>query len=73
MHLTPKSCVVSLLKMLTYARVCSAFSSTHALLLVVIYNFRDRFNSKLFHNNLLMKLLKPVQINFQDLIIENII
>ena len=43
MHLTPNSCVVSLLKMLTYCRVCSAFSSTHALLLNVIYIFKIAF------------------------------
>ncbi len=38
MHLTPNSFVVNLLKMLTYYRVCCAFSSAHALLLGVIYN-----------------------------------
>jgi hypothetical protein len=39
MHLTPNSCVVSLLKMLTYSHVCCAFASAHALLLDVIYYF----------------------------------
>jgi hypothetical protein len=39
MHLTPNSFVANLLKMLTYSCVCCAFSSTHALLLDVIYYF----------------------------------
>ena len=43
MHLTPKSCVVSLLKMLTYSLVCCAFASAHALLLGAIYYFCDSF------------------------------
>jgi hypothetical protein len=39
MHLTPNGFVVSLLKMLTYSRVCCAFASAHALPLGVIYYF----------------------------------
>ena len=37
MHLTSNGCVADLLKMLTYARVCCAFSSAGALPLKVIY------------------------------------
>jgi len=39
MHLGLKSGVTDLLKMLTYSRVCPAFSSAAALLLRSIYNF----------------------------------
>ena len=39
MHLTPKGCVATLFKMLTYYRVCSAFESGCALPLNVIYYF----------------------------------
>ena len=35
-HLRPNSCVASLFKMLTYYRVCCAFSSAYALLLSLI-------------------------------------
>jgi hypothetical protein len=39
MSLTPNSCVTDLLKMLTYYRVCCAFSSAGALLFDVIHYF----------------------------------
>ena len=39
MHLTPNSCVVSLLKAHILNDVCCAFASAHALLLGVIYYF----------------------------------
>jgi hypothetical protein len=39
MHLTLNSCVTNLLKMLTYYRVCCAFSSAGALLLNATYYF----------------------------------
>jgi hypothetical protein len=45
MHLTLNSCVTNLLKMLTYYRVCCAFSSAGALLLSAIYYFSDGFKA----------------------------
>jgi hypothetical protein len=39
-YLTPKYGVVSFFEMLTYFRVCSAFSSTHALMMDVIWSFK---------------------------------
>jgi len=39
MHLTPNGGVAGLLKMLTYYRVCSAFSSAGAVPLDAIYYF----------------------------------
>ena len=44
MRLTTNSCVTDHLKMLTYYRVCCAFSSAGALLFVVIHYFKDRYN-----------------------------
>jgi hypothetical protein len=38
-HLTLDGCVASLRKMLTYYRVCSAFSSAYAVPSGVIWNF----------------------------------
>jgi hypothetical protein len=40
----PNSCVSDPIKMLTYYRVCCAFSSAGDLLFDVIHYFKDRFN-----------------------------
>jgi hypothetical protein len=47
-HIRPNSCVANLFKMLTYYRVCCAFSSVCALLLNLIQGFETTSNQFLF-------------------------
>ena len=53
MHLTPNGCVASLFKLLTYYRVCCAFSSARALSLNAIYVFEMACYYFLLNINLL--------------------